>query len=60
MYLVVFVSVAEPGGVLLASVFPSELLKVIFLMLFVTDTDYVSCLLMKEAPLGRKPSRFRR
>lgn len=51
MYAVAFVSVAalgEPRGILLTSLFPSELFKVIFLVFFVTGTDYVSCL-----PLSR-------
>ena len=57
MYAVAFVPVAAlagPRGVLLTSVFPSQLLRVIFLVLFVTGTDYVSCLLVKEVPLGEK------
>lgn len=55
MYAAAFVSIAalaEPRGVLLTSVFPSELLKAIFPVLFVSGTDYVSCLLVKEVPLG--------
>lgn len=57
MYTVACVAIAaltEPWGVLLASGFASELLKVTFLMLFVAGTDYVSCLPVKEATLGKK------
>lgn len=60
MACVAIAALTEPWAVLLASSFASELLKVTFLMLFVTGTDCVSCLPMKEETVGKNPSHCRR